>query len=249
MTFQFGHRNCLFVYALTEIIQSSPKVLSILTTVISNSAAPHVSVASISFHSFSGDFSCSFISGTFVSPLRLHVCVCLRVLGRSSQATTLKLVMRALWGGCHEGPPPEASCFQQSLVSAGVLLWLCHVWLVRSSSGVVGSPPLVVLVLAPLGQGSGASPCQTLCVTGLGPPIWSDHASHGCGYNHWAWVYVVGPGFTQGALSLRKTSTSPRIPEVGVYLSATQPLPEAACTSSRSYEQRLQSGPKLTVPH
>lgn len=116
------------------------------------------------------------------------------------------------------------------------------------SSGVVGSPPLVELVLARLGQGPGAGLCQTLCVTGLGPPIWGDHASHCRGRIPWAQVCVVGPGVARGALSWGKISTSPRLPEAGVHLSATQPLPEPAGTSSRSHEQEAGEWAQLTVP-
>ena len=49
----------------------------------------------------------------------------------------------------------------------GVLL----VWLIELSSGVLWSPLVFVLVLSPLGWGSGTSQCQMLPITGLRLPM------------------------------------------------------------------------------
>lgn len=43
---------------------------------------------------------------------------------------------------------------------------------------MVGSLPLVVLVLGPLGWGSGTGCYEMFCVTCLGLPIWKYHAVH-----------------------------------------------------------------------
>lgn len=54
-------------------------------------------------------------------------------------------------------------------------LAVSFMWLIGLSSGVIQSPPLVVLALGPLGLGSSAGRLKMLCITVLGLPVWSYH--------------------------------------------------------------------------
>lgn len=83
--------------------------------------------------------------------------------------------------------PSRAWCLPESLFGCAT------VWLGGSSLDVVSSPPLVVLVLGLLGQGSGAGQCQTFSVTGLALPVRRYHSVH-CLWLHLLDLVVHGSG-------------------------------------------------------
>lgn len=130
-------------------------------------------------------------------------------------------------------PPSSGVCWSPPLAEP-------LVWLVWTSSGEVWNPPLFMLVLGPLGQGSGAGQCQILCVSDLGLLVWN-HCTI-----HWMWLCLLDrdvcrrdqymyKGQLPAALSWGKVNE--RFSEVSIYLLATPPPPEVAFTSFRAFQK------------
>ena len=160
---------------------------------------------------------------------------------------------------CCAGSAPEKKFFPgRSGACWNPPLGVPLVWLVGLISGVVWSPTLVVLVLAPLRRVFGAGQCQTLCVTGLGLPVWSYHAFHPL------WLCLLGLGvygrgqvlykvWLPAALSwghINKRSKAPwsQCPHVGYSVPFPPPPLRSPGLPPEPFE-RLQSGPKLLVIH
>ena len=102
------------------------------------------------------------------------------------QGMTPETLFSAGSGACQK-PPLDVPC----------------IWLVGSSSGVVWSPPLVVLVLVQLGRCSDTVQCQMYHVTGLGLPVWSFHAI--C----YLWLHLLGLGVLGRGQSVYKDQLPP----------------------------------------
>ena len=80
-------------------------------------------------------------------------------------------------------------------------LAVSFMWLVGLSSGVVQSPPLVMLVWGPLGLGSIAGRLQMLCVTSLSYLSGAIMLFSVCGCVCWALVCVEESGCVPGLAS------------------------------------------------